>query len=92
MGGGKGPRVRSKSFFQKTLEVPGGAFGVGLTGVDGGHEMGRARARGARMTEGGEHAEEGCEQEGEGRGGRGHLGGIAGYSRIVYTMSTTLIK
>ena len=64
MGGGKGPRVRSKSFFQKTLEVPGGAFGVGLTGVDGGHEMGRARARGARMTEGGEHAEEGCEKEG----------------------------
>ena len=35
MEGENGPRVRIKSFFQKTLEVPGGALGVGLAGVDG---------------------------------------------------------
>ncbi|MCY3958144.1 MAG: hypothetical protein OXG65_07600 [Chloroflexi bacterium] len=44
------------------------------------------------MTEVVERAEEGREQEGEERDRGGHLGRVAGYSRIVYTMSTTLVK
>ena len=65
---------------------------VSLAGVDGGHEVGRVPARGARMTELVEPAEAGCKQKGEGRDGRGHLGGVAGLSRIVYTLSTILVK
>ena len=58
---------------------------VGLAGVDGGPEVGRAAARGARMTKVVEQAQ-------EGRNGGGHPRGVARLTRIVYSMSTEMVK